>query len=215
MVATSESNLKRFYDFFDSTGAERLAGLDHSYFVDLSSSEKEEAWNFLKDGFAGASERINGLYIFDPTQAVELFKQAIALPVGTSSYAAERQALESNRLLMLKYICNVEPDEKNIAEISKFADSQFPQVRAQMAQALPAAKITPPGVEALKKLIFTEVERIPLSSAISKFMLVHGMNYDMDDMEYKSLYLSLKSESPQDKLSAMRRLELIRRPDYY
>ena len=123
----ADSVLGRLYGFFELYGAERLTRLDHLYFDGLSNGEKEDAWNFLSEGFARSSERMDGLYIIDPTRATELFKEAIADPVEPSPYAVERQALATNRLLMLKHIGNVEPDKKYVDEISKFAKARFPK----------------------------------------------------------------------------------------
>jgi len=63
-------------------------------------------------------------------------------------------------------------------------------------------------------MIFTETERIPLSAAITKLMLIYGLDYEIDDPTYKSIYASLRSENPQEKMSVMERLDAIHQPDY-
>jgi hypothetical protein len=70
--------------------------------------------------------------------------------------------------------------------------------------------VTPEALEALKGMVFTETERIPRTSAITKLMVIYGLDFDMDDPFYKSIYLSLRSDNPKEKLSAMRRLESIK-----
>lgn len=208
MTPISRKKLAPLFGFFESYGAERLQGLDESYFSALNDEEKEEAWNFLKDGFDLSPERITGLYILNKSRAVDLFKQALRSPFASSVFAAERQALEGNRLLMLKYVNSVEPDKNHINAMSQFARSEFARVRTQFAQSLPADQSTSAALDALKGMIFTEAERIPLTSAITKFMAIHGMDYDMDNPLYKSIYLSLRSDSQKEKISGMRRLEL-------
>jgi len=204
---TSSRKIKSLYGFFETYGEERLAGLSESHFSGLSEDEREEALNFLKDGFNVSSERITGLYTLDKVRAVNLFKVEVGAPIVSSSFPAEQQALEGNRLLMLRYICSVDPDEKYVDDICKFATSQFPKIRAEFAQSLPARQLGRSVVDALKGMIFTETERIPLTSAITKFMAIHGMDYDMNDPLYKSIYLLLRSENPKEKFFAMRQLE--------
>lgn len=192
------------YGFFETYGTERLNGLNERYFFGLNENEKEEAWNFLKDGFYLSSERITGLCVLDKTRAVDLFKKAVSLPLDSSPFPAEQRASESNRLLMLRYISSVEHDEKYVDAIGEFATSQFPTIRAEFAQSLPTRQLVRSAVDALKGMIFTETERVPLTSAITKFMAIHGMDYDMNDPLYKSIYLLLRSEDPKEKAFGMR-----------
>jgi hypothetical protein len=204
---TSSRKIKLLYSFFETYGKERFTGLSEGHFSGLSEDEKEEAWNFLKDGFQLSSERLTGLYMLDKVRAVNLFKVEVAAPIVSSPFPAEQQALEGNRLLMLRYICNVEPDEKYVDAICRFATNQFPKIRAEFAQSLPTRQLGRSVVDALKGMIFTETERVPLTSAITKFMAIHGMDYDMNDPLYKSIYLLLRSENRKEKIFAMRQLE--------
>jgi hypothetical protein len=207
-MSTVHKKLEPFYKFFESYGVERLKGLDESYLAGLNESEKEEAWNFLKDGFYLSDERIGLLYALDKLRAVELFKKVLSEPIPTSDFAAEREAFERNRLLMLKYIVGIEHDEKYIDEMNGFAHSQFCTIRGEFAQSLPVQKANQSSMEALKGMIFTETERIPLVSAIVKFMSIYQMDYDLDDPLYKSIYLSLRSDDQKEKIAGVKRLEM-------
>jgi hypothetical protein len=213
-MLNSNPRLARFYRFFETYGAERLNGLDESYFVGLNEFDKEEAWNFLLQGESLSEERINGLYLLNDVRAVDLFKEILASPIKDSPYSAQRQFFEYQRLTLLGYVNNADPSTKNIVEMTKYSDSEFPKIRAKFAQVLPLRKIAPCSVDALKKMIFTEVERIPLAAAITKFMAIHGMDYEIDDPVYNSIYISLRSGGSEEKLSAMKRLEMIWKPDY-
>jgi hypothetical protein len=208
------SAYQSFLDFFSMHNKERLEGPSESYFVALSDSEKEEAWKFLQDGFESSAELITGLYNLDRARAAPLFKEAIEAPMKSSPYPAEQKAIETNRLLMLRYINSVEPDEKYIAAMCEFSNSQFGDVRTEFAQSLSVHQITPEAVDALKGIIFTETETIPLTSAITKLMVIHGMEFDRKSSVYKSLYMSLRSADPKEKMAAMGRLERNRSPDY-
>jgi hypothetical protein len=214
MTLTSNPKLAPIYDFFEKYGTERLNGLDPSYFLALNESEKDAAWNFISDGFELSAERINALYNLDEKKAVAAFKKAIDLPIAISPYPAERKAIEECRLLMLRCINSGEINETYAAAMSEFAGSEFEDVRAQFAQSVPVHQVTRSAVAALKGMIFTETERIPLTAAITKFMVIHGMDFDAKDPLYKTIYMSLRSDDPKVKLSGMKRLEESQLPDY-
>lgn len=184
--------------------------MSRNYLVDLSEGEKEQAWNLLGEEFSLSGERISALYILGPARAVELFKKALGTPICSSQFAAEREAIERNRLLMLKYINDVEPNRKCIEAMSEFARSEFSKIRAQFAQSLPVQQVTQSAMDAIKGMIFTEVERIPLTAAIVKFMEIHEIIYDLENPLYKSIYLSLRSDDHREKISGVRRLETLK-----
>jgi hypothetical protein len=213
-MGSGPGKLAEFHAFFGKTGTERLNGLGESYFAGMTDSEKKEAWNFLVNGIASSTEKITGLYHLDSVRAVALFKEAIAHPLDTSPYPAEQKAIDSNRLLMLRYINSVEPDEKYVRAMCGFAKSPFEDVRTEFAQALPAHQLTLEAVDALKGMIFTETDTLALSSAIMKLMLIHGMEFDRRSPLYKSIYLLLRSDDPQEKIKGINRLEQHQLPDY-
>lgn len=214
MNSIHSPKLKPFYDFFEKDGMERMNGLSESYFFDLNDSEKEEAWRFLEDRFYLSSDCIAGLYMLDKIKAVNLFKKSIDSPAVYSAVPAEKQLMESNRLLMLKYIYSIDPDEKYVVAMSEFANSEFPRVRGEFARSVPIHQVTRNAVDALKGIIFTETKTIPLSSAITKLMVIHGMDFDHKNPLYKSIFLSLLSKKREDKLLGMKRLEAHQIPDY-
>lgn len=210
MTQEYNSGLERFYNFFKTYGTERLNGLDESYFVELNKNEKEEAWEFLENGFSKSTERIKGLFILDKFRAVDLFKKALAAPAEDSPHPEARQESESSRLLMIRYINSIEPEEKYINAMAEFAKSEFEEIRGQFARSLPIDQVTPEAIEALIGMIFTETETIPLSSAITKFMVIHGMDFDRRNPLYKKLYSALSSNDPKEKQSAINRLKIVR-----
>jgi len=210
MAITENSNLSRLYKFFDTYGSERLSGLDHSYFSNLSPTEKVQAWDFLLDGFPDSVDNITGLYLLDKTRAIEQFKMALAAPAPASEYPAERRADQINRLLMLRYVTNFDSDPRYVAMLPEFARSEFEEVRAQFAQSISSNNATADVVKALKGMIFTETERIPVASAIMALMELHGVSYDRNNPDHRSIYRSLRSGDPGDKLAGMDRLSAMR-----
>lgn len=216
MINQSKSAvLVRFYEFFEKTGTERLSSFDESYFEGMSQADRQEAWNFLENAFARSADSITGLYLLGSVNAVSLFKAEIATSMPTTPYPALRRALESNRLLMLSYICKLEPDPIYIDAMTEFVNSEFEEIRGEFAQAVPVSPVTHNVIEALKRMIFTEIERIPLTSAITKLMVIHGMDFDRHDPLYKSIFLLLISDTPGDKIAGMARLERSGAPVYY
>lgn len=214
MTLTTSKKLERLYLFFESQGTERLNGLDASYFADLDDSEKKEAWNFLAKDFSSSLDAIKGLFLLDSAKAIVLFKQEIETPLATSPYPATRQAIEENRLSLISYVNSVEPARQYIDAMSEFAHSEFPRVRAQCAQCLPIHQVTAKSVEAIKGIVFTETKTLPLASAVAKLMAMHGMDYDIKDPVYKSIYLALVSDKREDKVSGLQRLAAMHTPDY-
>ena len=211
---STHSNLDSFYNFFKHNGSERFRGLDESHFIGLSKNEKEIAWKFLEEKFESSVERIRGLYILDRPRAIELFKRALSMPMENAEFAADRLEVESARLLMLKCVNNIEPDERYLIELLEFATSEFEEVRAEFASSVPAKKIIPEAIDALKCMIFTEVERVPLASAVGKLMAIYGLDFDLNDSFYKSIYRSLRLGNIEEKKSAVSRLEKCQNPDY-
>ncbi len=216
MVTSSASpvGLSRFYAFFEKFGTERLNGLDSSYFEDLTPAEKAEAWAYLKDGFELSDERIRGMYLLDPAGAVELFLKAVQTPIEDSPYPAKRQAAEQSRVLMLRCIAAQQPSAESLNKLASCANSEFPKVRSSVMQSLPTKQITPEAVEAIKSVVFTEVDEIALTTAITKLMAIHGMEFNARDPIYKSIYVGLSSDEVANKKRAMKRLEELGAPDY-
>lgn len=214
MTYTSNPKLAPIFEFFEQTGAKRLQGLDPSYFEGLNESEKEEAWNFLRDRFASSTDTINGLYYLDQKKAIEAFKREVEMPIAASPYPSQRKYREECRLLMLHYIIAIESDEKYVSAMNEFAGSEFEEVRSLFAKSVPIHGVTQSSVEALKGMIFTEVEVIPLAAAITKLMVIHGMDFDRKDPLYKSIYMALRSDNPEEKTAAIRRLEYMQPLDY-
>jgi len=203
-----------FFAFFEKIGTERLMGLKVSYFDGMSEADRQEAWNFLCKDFARSSDSITGLYLLDNLRAVALFKVEIDAPMQAAPYPALHRALESNRLLMLTYINWVEPNPICIDAMTAFANSEFEEIRGEFAQAVPISPVTRGVVAALKRMILTEIEGIPLTLAITKLMVIHGMDFDRHDPIYKSVFMSLMSNYPDDRITGMARLEQHQIPDY-
>jgi hypothetical protein len=195
----SNTKLARIYRFFETYGRERLDGLDESYFAELSQPEKKEAWNFLDAGIPSSYEHIKGLYLLDRDRAIQRFSKALALPIEQSQYPSEREQLESSRLLMLSYVNCV-------------AKSEFSDIRGQLARALPVQNIIPEAVKALKTMILTETNIGSRAAAITKFMSIHGLKFKLKDPVYDATYLALRSDDPEEKLSAINKLEKTRQP---
>lgn len=214
MTRQATGNLGPFYQFFETYGSARLDGLNESHFSGLTSVEKDEAWNYLRDGFENSDERISGMYRLDPSRAVALFKEALEKPISSSPYAASREAIEESRLMLHNFVNSLEPDKRYVDAMTEFSRSEFENVRFLFAKAAPIYQVSPAVVTALKGMIFTETEQLPLSAAITKYMAIHGTDFDARDPLYKAIYLSLRSDDPKTKMAAMKRLEERQAPDY-
>jgi len=184
-----------------------MQGLDASYFDGMSDSEKARAWTFLENRFERSSDRIIGLVLLDPVRAVELFKQAVASPIADAAFAAVRRDAEGNRLLLLRQIIQLDPSPEYFNALLPFARSEFPAVRAAFAKAVPRDSRIPAAVLALKHMVLTETDFIPLSAASSKLMSIHGLRYKPDDPVYRSILQSLMSQDLEQKMAGIHQLQ--------
>jgi len=210
MAETDDSKLSRLHDFFTSYGPGRLDGLDRSYFAEMTPGEQAQAWDFLLHGFPDSVDHINGLYLLDKVRAIALFKKELDAPVPPSEFTAERKEIEINRLLMLRYVTHADDAAHYLAMLPAFARSEFEEVRTQFAQSLSSYNATSEAVIGLKGMIHTETERLPLASAITALMDLHGMSYDPFDLDQRSIYMLLRSSEPDEKRTGISRLEAIR-----
>jgi hypothetical protein len=201
------TGLTRLYDFFNTTGLERLSGLDRSYFEGLSDNEKLEAWNFLKNNFPSSGDKIAGLFLLNARKALDLFKEQVVLPLEEDLYPEDRREMEENRMLMLRYIVALDKDEKYVDLMNTFAMSEFDNVRADFAEYLPVWGATIRSLEILKGMIFTETKTIPISSAIRKFMAIYGLHSSTDETRYKALYRALRLGNEREKIAAITQIE--------
>lgn len=204
--------LSRLHDFFQSTGRERLDGLDASYFADLSTSEQKQAWDFLKEDFYLSEDQITGLYLLNPNEAIKLFLDEINTQRKTPEYPAEVQADEDCKILMLRYICKENPSQANIDHLAKYSNSSSSNTRTKVAQSLPTQPTTQDAITALKGMIYTETERLPLSVATEKLMAIYGLEFDQNDSNYKSIYMGLRSPELDKKNRGFAQLERLSTP---
>lgn len=206
--------LQRLEDFFQSSGSERMQGLDAGYFRAMSPSEKEQAWNFLLDRFESSTDRIIGLHLLDGARSTALFKQAIALPLEDSPYRATRRHIAGNRLLLLSLVNDAEPDAIFVDAMVAFSDSECPDVRAAFARALPSTNVTPAAMAALQHMILHEADEMASMSAVQKLMRIHGLSSYPPDAVNRAIYQLLRSEDRADKVAGMQKLEALRSQEH-
>lgn len=115
---------------------------------------------------------------------------------------------------MLRYIYKVDPNPIYIEAMTEFSNSEFKEIRGELAGAVPIAPVLRGTVDALKRMIFTEIDRIPKASAITKLMVIHGLDFDRHDPMYKSIFIALMSDDPDDKTAGIARLEQRQAPNY-
>lgn len=185
--STDSEPLAKFCAFFEKVGAKRLAGLDESFIHGMNEAHRAKAWAFLEKEFSRSSDSITGLYLLDRVRAVAKFKAELTSLHPADRHPALRRMLESNRLLMLRYINEVEAEAGYIDSMTAFAESEFEEVRGEFANAVPITAVTRSAVEALKRMIGREGVGATLTSAITKLMVIHGTDFDRRDPMYKSI----------------------------
>lgn len=214
MSVNSSAGLEKFYQFFRKVGSERLHGLDESYFCNLTATEREEAWTFLAKHSRLTDEIMSGLFLLDKRRSIDLFKTVLLSPLEHSSYVAERRGIERARLTLLYYINKTQPEVEYLNQMIRFSKNEFEEIRMLFAMALPEEKTTPEILHALKSMIFTENDTFVLGSAIMKFMAIHGMDFDISNDNYKSIYNSIRIGGESERISAIGAVERVRKLDF-
>jgi hypothetical protein len=201
------SAYKKFLDFFNLTQRARMDGLDKSYFLEMTDSEKNKAFEFMKDGFESSQELIRGMYLCSKEKALKEFKAVLKTPIPIANSKRQEEALIACRALMAGYVCRDEPTEENINILVSFGRTENEDTRAQLYKWLPEAPTTLESIELLKSAIYTETEALPLATSIKKLMAVYGHEFDPENQSYKSVYRALAGNSPSAKKKAIENLE--------
>lgn len=199
---------KRFLAFFSLAQRERLDGLDATYFSDMTQSEKDMAFLYLKNGFEVSEENIRGLYLCNPSEAVALFKETLRKPIPKGTSKREDDALLMGRVLMASYICNDSPTANNINSLVRIdVSSGSEDVRNAFYRHIPSEPTTEEAIARLTNGVLTEADRMPLASATQRLMACYGLLFNMHDNEYKRIYRGLISSDISIKKQHIRTLQ--------
>lgn len=187
---------QNFLDFFSMTNHERLDGLSEIYFTGMSKEERAMAFEYLLNRVhgGGSRESVNGLFIADPERAA---------PIVTELLAAQKLH-EDAEIAAAWNLGRARPDASLIPVFIRLMSSTDEYNRANAAFYVPADDFTPELESALRGMIRTETETLPLVNAINKYLECHGITRaSVSKEEFSHFYRGLRN----DKELAFKELE--------
>lgn len=191
---------QNFLDFFSTNNRERLDGLSESYFTEMSREERAMAFAYLlkmvQEG--GSRETVNGLFLADAEQAAPVVK-ALLQDHALREDAQLAAAWQLNRL---------QPDASLIPVFIRLMSSGDKYNRANAAFYVPADDFTPELDAALKGMIRTETETLPLVNATNKYLECYGITREsVSKEEFSHFYRGLRSDEASDKEAMFKELD--------
>nr|WP_314545395.1 hypothetical protein [uncultured Massilia sp.] len=191
---------QNFLDFFSTANKERLDGLNETHFEGMLPEERSMAFDYLLKLVlnGGSRESTNGLFVADAARATPLIRQLLdAGKLRESAEIAAAWNLYHNR-----------PDQSLIQVFVRSMSSADKYNRANAAFYVPADVLTPELDAALKGMIRTETETLPLVSAINKLLECHGITREsVSKDEFSAFYRGLRSDALSDKEKIFQRLD--------
>jgi len=192
------STYQNFLDFFSTNNKERLDGIGENYFSELTTEEREMAFDFLlgrvKSG--GDEESVNGLFRANRARAVEPVKRM--LTEGALIGEAEISAAWN-----LYYIKN---DDSLLSIFIHFMGSPDPRLRAKAAYYVPSI-FSHELISGLQGVIRTETEQLPRIHAVNKLLECYGVSEEtMDKNLYLRIFRDLHGEDLEKKEAVFKQL---------
>ncbi|GAA5013427.1 hypothetical protein GCM10025794_01740 [Massilia kyonggiensis] len=191
---------QNFLDFFTTANKDRLDGLNETHFNGMSPEERSKAFDYLLKRVlnGGSRESVGGLFVADPARAASIARQL--LNSGKLREDAEISAAWE--------LYQIQPDSSLIPVFTKLMSSANETNRSNAAFYVPANVLTPELDAALKGMIRTETETLPLVNAINKLLECHGITREsVSKEEFSKFYLGLRSDVLADKEKIFKQLD--------
>jgi hypothetical protein len=192
----------RFLDFFSTANKERLDGLNETHFAGMSPEERSMAFDYLlkKVLNGGSRESTDGLFVADAARAAPIIRQL--LDAGKLRESAEIAAAWN--------LYQIKPDTSLLPVFIRSMSSTDKYNRANAAFYVPADALTLELDTALKGMIRTEVETLPLVNAINKLLKCHGITREsVSKDDFSAFYRGLRSDALTDKEKTFHKLDSI------
>jgi len=200
---------KRFEDFFNGVGRERLDGLDVSYFSKMTEDEKRKAFDKLKENYWDSTEAIKGLYLINEDKALVLFVEYFTNIADNQlfEYEVDRRDRMLAEILMLSYLYTASKDFNYILKILGYYNDQDEEVRDSALYYTPNI-VNKEIIDAVSKLILEEDNKEVLASAAIFFLELHGIDIDWngDLSSIRALYMPLKNDDKEKRMEAVTKI---------
>ncbi|MYM97409.1 hypothetical protein [Duganella vulcania] len=191
---------QNFLDFFSMNNRERLDGLSEIYFTDMTREERAMAFEYLlkmvEEG--GSRESVNGLFIVDAERAAPVVRKLLEA----------HQLREDAEIAAAWNLNRGQRDSSLIPVFIRLMSSSDKYNRANAAFYVPADDFTPELDAALKGMIRTETETLPLVNATNKYLECYGITREsVSKEEFSHFYRGLRSDEARDKEAMFKELE--------
>ncbi|GJI96380.1 hypothetical protein RugamoR57_30980 [Duganella caerulea] len=179
---------------------ERLDGLSEIYFTDMTREERAMAFEYLlkmvEEG--GSRESVNGLFIVDAERAAPVVRKLLEA----------HQLREDAEIAAAWNLNRGQRDSSLIPVFIRLMSSSDKYNRANAAFYVPADDFTPELDAALKGMIRTETETLPLVNATNKYLECYGITREsVSKEEFSHFYRGLRSDEARDKEAMFKELE--------
>lgn len=191
---------QKFVHFFLTASKARLDGLNETHFDGMLPEERSMAFDYLLKLVlnGGSRESANGLFVADAARAAPVIRQL--LDAGKLRESAEIAAAWN--------LYRNQPDQSLLQVFIRSMSSADKYNRANAAFYVPADVLTPELDAALKGMIRTETETLPLVNAINKLFECHGVTREsVSKDEFSAFYGGLRSDALSDKEKTFQKLD--------
>ncbi|WP_288393640.1 hypothetical protein [uncultured Herbaspirillum sp.] len=194
------SAYQHFLDFFSMHNRERLDGLNPSYFTPMTAQERCQAFDHLLEMTTpgGSAETISGLFLADAERAVPVVRTLLEQGVLNDD-AALGAAWELYRH---------QPDAALIDVFLRLMSSPDRTLRSRAAFYVPADASHAALLEALRDMIRTDTEALPLVNACNKLLECYGITEEsLPEAQYLRLYRGLRSDDLKTREATFKELD--------
>ena len=183
---------QNFLDFFSINNREHLDGLNDIYFIGMTAQERSLAFDYLlklvHDG--GSRETVHGLFLADARRAAPIVRKLLDA----------HELREDAEIAAAWDLQQIAPDASLLSVFIRLMSSTDKYNRANAAFYVAADVLTPELDAALKGMIRTETETLPLVNATNKLLECHGITrQSVSKAVFSHFYRGLRSDDARDK----------------
>jgi len=190
---------QNFLNFFSMNNRERLDGLNEIYFTGMTTEERSMAFDYLLKLVhnGGSRETVHGLFLADAGRAAPIVRELLDA----------HKLREDAEITAAWNLQQIAPDTALLPVFIRLMSSADKYNRANAAFYVPADILTPELDAALKGMIRTDTETLPLVNATNKLLECYGITRESVSKEaFSRFYRGLRSEKAGDKEATFKRL---------
>lgn len=194
------SAYQNFLDFFSMYNRERLDGLNETYFAPMTAEERSKAFDHLLEMTrrGGSDESVKGLFLAGAERAVPVVRKLLEDGVLNDD-AALAAAWELYRR---------QPDPVLIDVFRRLMSSPDRTLRSRAAFYVPADVSNEALLDALRGMIRTETETLPLFNVTNKLPECYGITEgSIPEPQYLRLYHGLRGDDLKTKEATFKDLD--------